>query len=185
MAPKEKSSAFTSRPHRWLKGERGISAEERRLIQKSYTSTQEVSQLSCHPMVAPTSKLGETNQMVSGESRLASGAQRCCCHCDCSWEGSRCEEEVSGWGCSQRLCFLQWSLEGGAGVTFTEGGEGGLMLPILFTSTLGFSGLILAHSTSTFRSQRCPADTVIPFHPQIPIKIWKKLFGASPTFCGA
>ena len=165
VAPKEKSSAFTSRPHRWLKGERGISAEERRLIQKSYTSTQEVSQLSCHPMVAPTSKLGETNQMVSGESRLASGAQRCCCHCDCS--------------------FLQWSLEGGAGVTFTEGGEGGLMLPILFTSTLGFSGLILAHSTSTFRSQRCPADTVIPFHPQIPIKIWKKLFGASPTFCGA
>lgn len=38
----------------------------------------------------------------------------------------------------RRLCFLQWSLEGGAGVTFTEGGEGGLMLPILFTPTLGF-----------------------------------------------
>ena len=70
-------------------------------------------------------------------------------------------------------------------LTFTEGGEGGLMLPILFTSTLGFSGLTLAHSTSTFRSQRCPVDTVIPFHPQTPIKIWKKLSGASPTFCGA
>ena len=70
-------------------------------------------------------------------------------------------------------------------VAFTEGGEAGPMLSIPFTSTLGFSGLTLAHSASTFRSQRCPADTVIPFHPQTPIEIWKKLSGASPTFCEA
>lgn len=69
-------------------------------------------------------------------------------------------------------------------VTFTDGGEAGPMLPIPFTATLGFSGLTLAHSASTFRSQRCPADTVIPFHPQTPIEIWKKLSEASPTFCG-
>lgn len=97
MAPREKSSAFTS-PPRWLKGERGISTEER-LVRSHTLQPKKCPQLSCHPTVAPTSKLGETNQMVSGESRLASGAQRC----GCSWEGSRREEGVSGWGCSQRL----------------------------------------------------------------------------------
>lgn len=45
------------------------------------------------------------------------------------------------------------------------------MHPIPFSiSTHGFSGLTLAHSTSTFRSWRWAADIVIPFWPQTPSK---------------
>lgn len=66
-------------------------------------------------MAAPISKLGKAIQMASGESRLSSAAQKCCCHCGHNREGNRCEEEVSWQGCRQRLGFLQWSLEVGAG----------------------------------------------------------------------
>lgn len=72
VAPKEKSSLSLPLPTGGSR-ERGVFLLKRRLIQKSYTSTQARSVPALLPPHGrPTSKLGEANQMVSGESRLAS-----------------------------------------------------------------------------------------------------------------
>ena len=98
------------------------------------------SKLADHLKVTPTCQLGDADEMVSWESRQSSEAQRCCCH-----GVHNCEGDSSSGRAAVRKCFLQWSLEDGAGrvchlqtVTMKEGLP---VHPIPFSNpTHGFSG---------------------------------------------